>query len=75
MKTTSKKRSDRVRLQRRRRLASLLAAAPAALVAAFTSADLARIHPDGDAGSTVQAPADNPPRTGNEEIAQSWRNY
>jgi hypothetical protein len=73
MKTTSGH-PDRVRLQRRRRLASLLAAAPAAVAAACTTADLAR-HPVSDPGSTVQAPADDPAGTGNEEIAQTWRNY
>jgi hypothetical protein len=74
MKTTSRH-PDRVRLQRRRRLARLLAAAPAALAAACTTADLARLPTAGDPGSTVQAPADDPAGTGNEEIAQSWRNY
>jgi hypothetical protein len=69
-------RSDRVRLQRRRRLAQLLAAAPAVLLAACTTAEVARLPPDGHAGgTTAQAPASNPTGSGNEELAQTWRNY
>jgi hypothetical protein len=73
MTMTARRPQDR--LERRRRLTSLLAAAPTALVATGATADLARIHLENDTGSTVQAPAESPTGLGNEEVAQSWRNY